>query len=291
MSISAPSVVQEPAKGIVLYLAAVFFLAVMDASAKWLSLSYPVGQVVFFRSIFAFVPIAVFVAIGGGAREIRTQALGGHVLRGAAIAATIGSFFYGLQFMPLADATAISLTGPLFMIALSPIFLKETVGLTHWAAVLVGLLGTWIIVQPGSAAFRPEALIVVVSAVFYALAAIQTRRLAHTETSLAIIVIGNAVLTLLSAATLPFAWTDPILSDWPIFLLIGIAGGISNSLFAIAFRVAPVSVLAPFDYTVLVWAVFFGFVLWADLPTPAVCLGALMVVMAGSYVTWSERRG
>ena len=194
----------------------------------------------------------------------------------------------GLRGLPLAEAVAVSFTEPLFITALSGPLLGEAVGVRRWAAVIIGFVGALIMVRPGTEAFRPEALLVLTAAFAYALAMVLTRRLTRTETDVALVTYTTLIAGL---ASLPFAslvWQAPGSGDLGLFALVGIAGGSAAYLLVIAYRNAPAAVVAPFDYTSLIWASVFGWMLWREAPEPAVWVGAAIVAAAGVYITRRE---
>ena len=269
-------------------LAAVFLDSIGDATAKWLGQTYEPVQIVLFGQLFALIPIAVFVWRSGGLTALRTRRPFVHALRGSLLFASMLLFFTGLRGVPLAEATAIGFTAPLFITALSGPLLGEAVGVRRWAAVIVGFLGALLMVRPGTEAFRPEALLVLTSAFIFALVMLLTRRLTRTETDVALVTYTTVIGGL---ASLPFAslvWQAPSPGDLGLFAIVGIGGGCAAYLLVVAFRNAPAAVVAPFDYSSLIWASIFGWILWRESPEPAVWIGAAIVAAAGVYITRRE---
>ena len=284
----APVAADRIGLGIGSALAAVFLFAILDATAKWLGQSYEPVQIVFFLHFFGLIPITVIVWRSGGLAALRTRRPFAHALRGSLLFASLLLFFMGLRGLPLAEAVAVSFTEPLFITALSGPLLGEAVGVRRWAAVIIGFVGALIMVRPGTEAFRPEALLVLTAAFAYALAMVLTRRLTRTETDVALVTYTTLIAGL---ASLPFAslvWQAPGSSDLGLFALVGIAGGSAAYLLVIAYRNAPAAVVAPFDYTSLIWASVFGWMLWREAPEPAVWVGAAIVAAAGVYITRRE---
>ena len=198
------------------------------------------------------------------------------------------SFVAGLQGLPLAEAVAISFTAPLFITALSQPLLGEPVGSRRWGAVLVGFLAMLLMLRPGTDAFSPHALLVLLSALAFALAMMLTRRLARSETSAAM-----AVYTALGGglATLPFlpaVWKTPGPVDLTVFVLFGIIGGTAAYVMIAAHRHAPAVVLAPFNYTALVWAAALGWLIWHESPVALTWLGAAIIAASGLYIAHRE---
>jgi len=274
--------------GIAFYLLAIGSMAFMDASAKWLVQSYPVGQVAFFRCLFAFLPIGVLVLHGGGLSALSTGRPAMHALRGVTMIAAIFLFFHALKHLMLAEATAIFFVGPLLMVALSVPLLGERVHRNIWVAVIIGFAGVLIMMRPAAEMLRVEACLALGAALFYALTMIATRSLTRTETILSILVYGNLTAVLVSAMSLPFSWVTPTMGDMGVFALMGLCGGLSTFYFAKACRYSRVSVLAPFEYTALVWAAGIGFIVWHEVPDLWVWLGTTVVVVMGLYV-WRDQ--
>lgn len=262
----------------------------MDACAKWLVHSHPVGQVVFFRCLFAFLPIGFLVLHSGSLASLSTRRPVMHVLRGLVMVAAIFLFFHSLKYLLLAEATAIFFAAPLFMVALSVPLLGEPVQRKIGLAVIIGFAGVLIIMRPGDQIWRVEAFWALGAAFFYALAMIATRSLTRTETVVSIVVHGNIAAVLLGAASLPFGWITPTLNEMAVFVVMGLCGGISTLFFVKACRYTRVSILAPFEYTALVWAAVLGFLLWRELPDAWIWTGSAIVVTMGLYV-WRNQIG
>ncbi len=276
--------------GIALFLAGIAFQCVMEAGVKWLSASYPIGQIIFFRSFLAYLPIAALVALQGDIRVLRPRRLSMLVLRGFLMVATIVLSFTGLKYLPLADAIAVFLLAPIFMAGLSAVLLRERLNTWTCTALGLGFVGALVMVKPGAGVFRAEALLPAFAALFYALVMIITRHLARSESTLAILVYGNLVVVLAGLASWPSGWLVPSLADAGLFLLIGVAGGFSVFFLTLALRYAQVGVLAPFDYTAFIWALGLGLLFWSDYPTPWVWLGVALILSSGLFVTIREGR-
>ena len=268
--------------------AAVFLFAIVDATAKWLGQSYAPVQIVFFQHFFGLIPVAVLVWRSGGFAALRTRRPFAHALRGGLLFASMLLFFTALRGLPLAEAIAVSFTLPLYITALSGPLLGEAVGVRRWTAVIIGFVGALIMVRPGTEAFHPEALLVLTSAFIAALAMLLTRRLTRTETDVALVTHTTVIVSLASLPFAGLAWQAPSSGDLALFVLVGIAGGSGAYLLVVAFRNAPAAVVAPFDYSALIWASVFGWMLWREAPEPAVWIGAAIVTTAGVYITRRE---
>ncbi len=292
---SAPSPSQVRAgpgagTGIAYMLAAVGLFAVMDAMIKWLGEVYPTAQLVFFRSAFAFIPIA-FVVAGVGLRQALTIKNGrGHVFRCLVGILSMAAYFYCFPRMPLADMIAITFAAPIFITALSVPMLGEKVGPRRWSAILVGFAGVLVIVQPGDGGFEPIALIALLGTLFYALAAIAVRKLSRTDSSVSIVISFTVCSTLVSAALLPFQWVTPSLPDLALLITVGLIGGMAQIAMTNAFRYAEVSLVVPFEYTAMIWAAALGFFVWGEIPGNNVWIGVSIVTASGLYILYREAR-
>jgi drug/metabolite transporter (DMT)-like permease len=277
-------------RGILSMVVAVTALSVMDAIAKWLGAGYPIVELVFFRHLFAFVPILFVIWQGGGLAALKFHWRLGHILRGAFGLGAIFSFFMGLRYLPLAEAMSIGFAAPLFVTALSVPLLGERVGPRRWGAVVTGFLGVLVMTRPGAEAFRPEALFILAAALCYALAMLVTRRLARTDTTPAIMLAGTTLSLVVSGLALPFGWRAPLGGDLLIFATMGLIGGTGMYFMTQAYRYAPAAVVAPFDYTALLWGTLIGWLVWHELPGANVWLGAAIVVASGLYIIHREAR-
>ena len=269
---------------------AVFLFSIADAIAKWSAgQGFTPGQIVFMRYAFGLIPMLVAIFFAGVA-ALKTQRPGAHVLRALLMCNSLVLFFWGLGYLPLVEAMAVAFTGPLFITALSVPLLGETVGIHRWGAVIVGFVGTLIILQPGTASFRVESLIVLASAFSFALGVIYTRKISATETSVSMFVFTTLIAGLV---TLPFAvsaWQAPLPLNWLLFLILGLAGGAAHFLVIVAYRNAPASVNAPIEYTALIWASLLGWLIWQDATEMRIWIGAAIISVAGVYVAHRETR-
>ncbi len=288
-------------KGILLKLVSVLLFAVMSALIRGLGDTVPVGQVVFFRSAFAILPVVVIYA---ARRElstaVRTGRPLGHVGRG--IISVFGMFlsFAALARLPLVDATTLSFAAPLITVALAAIILKERVRVYRWSAVVIGFLGVLVMLAPylefgrlaGSTTSAQSlgALFALAAAFCNAGTVIQTRRLTDSETTSAIVFYFSLFCTIAGALTLPFAWHPPTGAELAALVAIGVLGGISHILLTESYRYAPASVVAPFDYTAMPWAFVLGYALFGETPKALVFFGAAIVAGAGLFVIWRERQ-
>ncbi|MDX2222946.1 MAG: DMT family transporter [Rhodospirillaceae bacterium] len=280
--------VDNPPLGIALMLLAALMLCTTDAAGKWVVERHHVVQLNVFRGLFAVLVIAPFALREGGIRALRTRRPVAHAARALLLVAIAYAWFYSLKFMPLADAGAIALCAPFFITALSAMVLGEKVGAWRWAAVVFGFAGMLMIIRPGTDVFTPIALLPAFVALGYAVYMVSNRAMRATESVTAITLYPQIAVLGVSAALLPLVWTPMTWADFGMAAVAGLTAGVGHLLLTYAFRMAPSSVLAPLDYTGLVWAVGFGFFLFGDWPVPATWAGMALIVAAGLFVIWRE---
>ncbi len=269
-------------------LGAVLFYTIADTATRWLGLAgFESPQIVFFRYLIGLAPVAVMVWISGPG-ALRTRRPFAHALRAALLFTALIAFTTGLRVIPLVEAVSIVFTVPLFIAALSKPVLGEHVGGRRWAAVAFGFVGAVIMLQPGTAAFRPEALWILLAALCFAVAMLLTRRMAATETNVAMFAYSTVGALLASLPFIAVTWRDPALDHLWGFLILGLAGSCASLLMIIAYRNAPAAVVAPIEYTALLWATLFGWLMWNEQPGPAIWVGAVVIVVSGLYIARRE---
>jgi drug/metabolite transporter (DMT)-like permease len=261
----------------------------------------PLGQVVFFRAALAIVPVLL---IDAWRREladvIRTNRPFGHLGRGAISICGMFLNFAALARLPLVDATAISFAAPLITVAFAAIFLGERVRIYRWSAVSVGFFGVLVMLWPhfdlahlmvaGSTTTAIGAICAFAAAFTGAGSVIQTRRLTDTESTSSIVFYFSLICALAGLATLPFGWASPTGLQLAALIALGVLGGVAHILLTESYRYAPASVIAPFDYTTMLWAFVLGYAMFGEVPTKYVFIGAIIVAGAGLFVIWRERQ-
>jgi drug/metabolite transporter (DMT)-like permease len=284
------SICHSSSTGIVLMCAGVACLCVNDAIAKTLTAGYSPVQILFLRNVLA-LPIAVLIALKlGGPASLRSYRPATHLLRGMLWLVAAGMFFTSFIYLGLAEATALIFAMPVFVTAISAVFLREPVGLRRWTAVLTGFLGVLVVVRPGFGAFQPASLLPVATALVYALLMLSARWVDPRESvwTLMLYLVGAGAL--LSALAVPLVWVPVRIGDLWLFAGIALFGTIGITLMTQAFRLAPAAVVAPFDYTALLWATLLGWLLWDEIPDGATWIGAAIIIASGIYIVWRERR-
>jgi drug/metabolite transporter (DMT)-like permease len=288
----------NPTTGILLKLASTLVFTAMVACIKVLAATVPVGEIVFSRSFFALIPILVFVVWRGRlADAVRTTHLGGHVWRCVVGVSSMACSFAALAYLPLPEQMAIGYAGPLITVVLAALLLGETVRLYRTSAVIVGFLGILVILWPRLEVLRQGmagpgdvlgAGLALAGAVFYAMATVAVRRLVATENTQAIVFYFSLVSATLALVSLPLGWTRPTPLEAALLVLSGILGGLGQILLTESYRHADTSIIAPFEYTTMIWGLALGYLLFAEVPSLAVLAGAAIVIASGIFIILRE---
>jgi drug/metabolite transporter (DMT)-like permease len=279
-----------PIIGIAFMCAGVFCLTVNDVFAKWLGAIYPVPEVAFLRMLFALPLIVAAACLFGGAKTLATRRPLAQVGRGLLATSATLTFYPALTLLPLAEVTAIAFTAPLFVTMLALPLLGERPGPTQWVVTCIGFLGVLLIVRPGGLAFTPAALIPLGTALSYALLMLTARMLGRSETIWATMLYATLVPLVITGAMMPWYWEAPSLTHLPHFIALGFSGGLALTLITQGFRIGIASVVAPFDYTGLIWATMFGWVIWGEMPSGLSILGGIVIGVCGIYLAYRQTR-
>ena len=281
---------QHNLAGIALVLAGVGFLTVMDSVAKWLvGANYSVMQILAFRGWIIVIGMLFLLPRLGGLAALKTARPGGHLLRVVVGFFAPFLFFTALKTMPLADTTVIFFGGATFlMTALSVPLFGERVGVHRWTAIAIGFVGVLIAAQPGSGVFQIDALYALGSGAAYALMMLATRWLGPSEGVFRQVFYFNLGLAVIGSAALPLVFVAMPVTDFSILLGMAALAVGGHYCLTKAFGLAPISLLAPFEYSSLVWAAVLGFVFWGHLPANPVLLGAGIIVASGLYLAHRE---
>lgn len=276
-------------RGILAMLVAVAAFAVMDAAIKELVQTYTPWQVASLRGLMS-IPFFLFgVAVAGQWRDLVPNRWTMHIVRGVIAVVMLLAFIYSVQELPLATAYGIFLSAPLLITALSAVVLREYVGWHRWAAIVCGLAGVIVILNPESTGIVTLAgLAAFSSALCYAVAALMIRRLSQTDATLSI---GFSFIVIVSVVTGVAAypnWAPLLMQHWPWFVALGASGAIGQYLLIYAFKQASATIIAPFEYTALLWGIAFDWALWSTAPTVRVLCGAGIVIASGLYVIYRE---
>jgi drug/metabolite transporter (DMT)-like permease len=286
---TAPARADRPFRGIVLILASTVFLGMSDVTAKYLSATLPSIEIAWIRFLVFALIMSPAMLPGSPLYSLRSQRPGLQMLRGAALLGSSLFFISGLRYLPIAEASATGFVSPLFVTALSIVFLGESVGVRRWIATAVGLIGVLVILRPGTGAFHPAAFFPIVSALAWACTLVMTRMLSGREHALTTMTYSSITGACIMCALVPFVWVAPSWHDVLFGIFIGIASTAGQWIVVLAFRYADASVLAPFSYTQLLWVSILGFVIFGELPDIWTVVGAVFIVGSGLYTAHRER--
>ena len=286
---SAPARADRPFRGIALILASTVFLGISDVTSKYLSATLPSIEIAWIRFlVFALIMVPAMLP-GSPLFALRTGRPGLQVMRGVALLGSSLFFISGLRFLPIAEASATGFVSPLFVTALSIVFLSESVGVRRWLATAVGLIGVLIILRPGSSSFHPAVFFPLVSALSWACMLIMTRMMSGREAAITTMTYSSIVGVGILSALVPLVWVAPSWHDILFGILVGLASTVGQWIVVLAFRYADASVLAPFSYTQLLWVSILGFLIFGEVPGVWTVTGAVFIVASGLYTAHRER--
>lgn len=248
-------------------------------------------ELIFYRNLFSVPVILLWLAFGPGFGAIRTKRPRAHLVRAAIGLVSMVLSFQALIMLPLAEATMIGFAAPLFATLLSAMVLGERVGLHRWMAVAIGFTGVVVVMQPGSAALPPDGMFVaVLAALGVASVVITVRQISATEHPATTVFWFNIASLSVVALPMPFVAQAHSPLVWGIVIVMSLTGGLAQILMTSSLRYAPVSVLAPFDYTQLLWATITGWLVWSHAPSPATFAGGALIAASGIYTAYREHR-
>lgn len=294
MSLHPAPVRHDMARGVAFLLAAYFLFTAMNALAKLLGGAYPVGELMFFRSAAALIPVGILLARSGGIGALRTARPYGHAARASTALLAMFANYWSVVRLPLGDAIALGNTMPLFITILAIPLLGERVGIHRWGAVVAGFAGM-LLIAVGLGAFGAGAVPLLPVAVaashglFAAGSQLLVRQLSATEKSATIVAWQSILLTVACGLALPFVWVTPSASDLALMIMMGICGGLGQFLMTQAYANAEASAIAPWTYSGIVWAIVLGFLVWGEVPTPLMIAGSAVVAVSGLYILHRER--
>ncbi|HHY54819.1 MAG TPA: DMT family transporter [Chloroflexi bacterium] len=296
-------------RGVGFLVLALFTISLQTVAAKWLSSSYPVLQIVMLRSLAALPLTLLLFRYEGGRGLPTTPRRVLEITRGLFLFLSYTTFMMGLAALPLAETAAIRNSGPLMITLLSVVVLGETVGPRRWLALLVGFVGVLLIVRPGAATFNLGSIFVLISVLFYALTAMVTNKLRHTDSSATMAFYGTLVYLVAAAVLAPPAaligetpdahpsltflfrpWAMPTPMDSVIMAGMGLVWAAWMYFLARAYSLAQASVAAPFEYLALPIDVLWGFLIWGEVPTWLTWIGAALTIVSGMYILYRERK-
>lgn len=277
----------KPRLGIFCMLGALFVLGSTDAVVKWSAGNIPVAQIAFVRFAVTLGIVMVLVAqSANGFGVLRTRRPIEHLLRGICSAVELLAFYHAISLIPLPTAMSIVSASPIFGTLLGIIVLRERLKLGGWVAIMAGFAGVLLVVQPEEGVGSLEGTAAVLtSVVLWSVAQLLARRLSSTESNDTILFYYAVTGTLLMGAALPFVWVQPTWLEWTALAAIGALGCLGQYLLVLAFRFAPLSLVAPFEYSALIWASLYGWIFWGDVLGALALTGVAIIVAACLYIS------
>ena len=285
-----PSGSLSPAKGIACAIAGGALLTLNDGVMKWLTGSYPIGEILFVRGGFAFIPILFLAWRAGGLSALRIHCLRAQSARAACLIVSAFLYVTALKHLPLADVVAVTFMVPIIVTALAPPILGEHVGWRQWTAVILGFLGILIMVRPTGEALQIAIMLPLGSATASAFRDIITRRISTSESSTATVAFTNGAVMLASLVTLQFGWIMPTWHDIGLMAISGIMFGAAHFLYIESLRLAEAVIVTPFRYFNMLWAILFGLLVWGDFPDAWIFTGTALIIASGLYLMRRQAR-
>lgn len=287
----------RPALGVALKVMAIMLFVCMSAIIKATADNVPPGQAVFFRSFFA-IPVILIWLVQRGQLSVGLKAKNpmGHVWRGLFGTTAMGLTFAGLGLLPLPEVTAIGFATPIFTVLLAAVMLGERIRFFRVSAVLMGLVGVIIILWPRFGGAQMDnaatlgAMLILGATMLRALVQVHLRQLVQNEHTAAIVFYFSATASALALLTAPFGWVVPDIATLGLLVSAGLIGGVAQILVTSAYRFGSVSMLAPYDYSSMLFAIILGYFLFDELPTAMMLAGSALVIVAGGLVIWRERQ-
>jgi drug/metabolite transporter (DMT)-like permease len=260
-----------------------------DVLGKWLVGTYSPAQVILLRSLAALAVLMPFLMRDGIATLVRVERPGLHALRIVFSTADVFCFYIAVMYLPLANVMAFYLAAPIFVAAVSPFFLGERVGWRRWTAILVGFAGVLIALAPSRSSLEIPALLSLAGSLAFALMLVTTRAVGAASDKLLVTgpIAGAALAGLIIS---PFGWTPPSGRDVALMALLGMVSMAAYMCVNRALKLAPAATVAPYQYTLIVWAMLFGYPVFGDVPTPHMLTGAAIIIAAGLFIFWREQK-
>ncbi|MGC1780352.1 MAG: DMT family transporter [Xanthobacteraceae bacterium] len=269
---------------------ATVLFASASAASKWLVAAYPVGEVLFLRSLSSLVACGVIMLPVTGFSVFATRRPRDHILRGLSQSISQAALLLAFSLMPLAGAVAINFSSPLFAALVSIVWLKERAGWVRGAALVVGFVGVLIVTDPGANSLTLGALFALINAVMYGSVTVAVRGMTRTESANTLVIWQLAMLTFFHSFLLLFGWSWPSTLDAALLFGTGFINALGQWFWTRALHLAPAAAVTPFYYLMLVWALLIGFVVWGDVPTAGLLAGSAIVVAIGLFLFLREAR-
>lgn len=274
--------------GIMVMLLAMLLFTLNDVMGKWLVATYSVGQVLLIRSAAALVVLAPFLWKGGIRPLLSVERPGMQALRTILSSLEVYCFYFAVISLPLADVMTYWLAAPIYVAALSPFLLGERVGWRRWTAIMIGFVGVVVALEPSAATLTAPALISILGSLCFAFMMLSGRALRGTP-DMTLVFWQLAGAGILGLVTAPFGWVTPSGFDFMLLALLGLVAMVAHMCVNRALKLADAATVSPFQYTLLFWAVLFGWLVFGDLPRPAMLVGAAIIVAAGLFIFLREQ--
>lgn len=275
--------------GIGMMLLGILMFSVNDVMGKWLVATYTVGQVLLLRSAAGLAVLMPFVVRQGVMRTLRPERPGLQVLRVALGSGEVALFYLAVSYLPLADTMTIWLAAPVWSALLAALLLGERVDAGRWLAIAIGFAGVALALSPTDASLSLPALLALLGSVLFAGMMIAGRQLRGTP-DVTLVAWQTLGALLMGLALLPFGWVTPTWADAGLLGLLGIVAMVAHLCVTRSLKLAEASVVVPYQYTLIVWALVFGWFVFGDWPTPAMLAGAALIVAAGLALLVLEHR-
>ena len=263
--------------------------SIMDVLVKLMSASYPIGEIIFFRGFFGLIPILFIVPRDRYRKFFQTKKLSLHLLRAVIGAIGMISIYFGVKFLPLADAIAITFAAPVFATIFSILLLKEKVNMYRWLAIVIGLIGVTVVLKPGTSMFSPYSIFPIIFCIGFGFIAILIKKLSETEPDYLIAIYFTIVLILVGFIALFFDSRIPDLKDILPLVAIGIAGSTGNIFLTMSLRKGSVSTVTPIKYLSLVFAIISGVVIFNEIPHVTTFFGAFLIILSSIIIFKREQ--
>jgi drug/metabolite transporter (DMT)-like permease len=289
MTLSSTASRDRTLAGIGLMLGGIFVFALNDALGKWLVATYSVGQLLLVRSAAALVILAPFLWRDGLAPFKAAPRPLLQTLRPLFATFEVACFYWALTAMPLADVMTFYLAGPIYVTAISPFLLGEHVGWRRWFAVIAGFVGVMIALDPSGRALTPPAMIAIAGSFSFSLLMICTRLVRGTS-DLVLITTQTAGALVFGLIIAPFTWVALNISDSVLLILLGVTAMGAHVCINRSLKLAPASVVVPYQYTTILWAILLGYFIFGDIPRTSMLVGAAVIIAAGIYIFVREAR-
>ncbi|GHA34677.1 permease [Devosia pacifica] len=275
--------------GILMMLTGMLLFSINDAIGKWMVASYSVWQVLVLRSIGALLVLLPFLWRRGFQVLLQVDRPGAQILRVVFSTVEVICFYWAVYYLPLADVMTYWLAAPIYVAAMSPFLLGERVGPVRWTAIICGFIGVLVALEPSRASLSPAAAISIVGSLTFALMMITGRTLRGTPDITLVFwqILGGGLAGLVIA---PLTWVNPAPTDLLLLGLLGVIAMLAHTCVNRALKLADANAVAPYQYTQLVWAIALGWFVFAEVPRPAMLLGSAIIVAAGLFIFFRERR-